>query len=368
MKNTKKTIVVKLGTNVLTSGSKRLDRVIMLERIRECAMLYSEGHNIIIVTSAAVAAGREYLDYPELPKTAASKQLLAAVGQSRLIQYWEQLFSIYHIKTGQLLLTRSELENRERFSNTKEVLKALLDNRIVPVINENDALATKDVKVGDNDNLSALISVLAGADKLVLLTDQPGLFTADPTIHPEAELISEINEINSDILSLAGDSISGLGTGGMATKLQAATIATRSGIEVVIAAGNRPNAIIDICNDCSVGTKFYPIKTPLEPHKHWLFGAPTAGKLFLNEGATRALISLESSLLPTGIDEVVGNFSRGQVVVLCNHLQRTIARAVTHYSSDELRHIKDCRSQEMLSMLGYEDGSVVIHREDMILM
>ncbi|MFU1919983.1 glutamate 5-kinase, partial [Klebsiella pneumoniae] len=207
------TLVVKLGTSVLTGGSRRLNRAHIVELVRQCAQLHAMGHRIVIVTSGAIAAGREHLGYPELPATIASKQLLAAVGQSRLIQLWEQLFSIYGIHVGQMLLTRADMEDRERFLNARDTLRALLDNSIVPVINENDAVATAEIKVGDNDNLSALAAILAGADKLLLLTDQPGLFTADPRSNPQAELIKDVYGIDDALRAIAGDSVSGLGTG-----------------------------------------------------------------------------------------------------------------------------------------------------------
>lgn len=367
MQKKKQIIVVKLGTSVLTGGTQQLDRSNMLERVCECAKLHETGHQIIIVTSGAVAAGREYLNYPDLPNTIVSKQLLASVGQSRLIQYWEQLFSIYAIRIGQMLLTRADLEDRERFLNAQDVLKFLLQNRIIPIINENDAVATTEIKVGDNDNLSALVAMLADANKLILLTDQPGLFTSDPRLDPEASLISEITDIDPKIKALAGESISGLGTGGMTTKLQAAAMATRSGIEVVVAAGSRPNVITDIINNLPVGTRFHPQESPLEHRKHWLFGPPPSGKLSLDSGAIGALLHSGSSLLPKGIEAVNGNFSRGEVVLLCDQKGSPIARGVTRYNSDALRQIMGHHSQKILSILGYEYGSVVVHRNDMIL-
>lgn len=252
------TLVVKLGTSVLTGGSRRLNRAHIVELVRQCAQLHAMGHRIVIVTSGAIAAGREHLGYPELPATIASKQLLAAVGQSRLIQLWEQLFSIYGIHVGQMLLTRADMEDRERFLNARDTLRALLDNNIVPVINENDAVATAEIKVGDNDNLSALAAILAGADKLLLLTDQQGLFTADPRNNPQAELIKDVYGIDDALRAIAGDSVSGLGTGGMGTKLQAADVACRAGIDTIIAAGSRPGVIGDVME----GFPLAPASTP----------------------------------------------------------------------------------------------------------
>ncbi|QIQ21378.1 glutamate 5-kinase [Zophobihabitans entericus] len=361
------TIVVKLGTSVLTGGTKKLDRSRIVELIRQCAKQQALGHRIIIVTSGAVAAGREYLNYPELPKTIASKQLLASVGQSRLIQLWEQLFSIYNIHIGQMLLTRADLEDRERFLNAQDALKALLDNHIVPVINENDAVATAEIKVGDNDNLSALVAILAQADKLILLTDQAGLYTADPRTNPDVKLIEEVEEIDDALKAIAGDSVSGLGTGGMATKLQAAEIANRSGIQTIVAAGSRPDVISDVINDIPVGTRFHSKKSILESRKQWLFGAPPAGRLVLDDGAVEALLKSGRSLLPKGIIEVRDNFSRGEVLDITNKEGKSIARGMSRYNSDALRMIAGHHSQEIIHILGYEYGAVAVHRDDMII-
>ena len=271
------TLVVKLGTSVLTGGSRRLNRAHIVELVRQCAQLHAMGHRIVIVTSGAIAAGREHLGYPELPATIASKQLLAAVGQSRLIQLWEQLFSIYGIHVGQMLLTRADMEDRERFLNARDTLRALLDNNIVPVINENDAVATAEIKVGDNDNLSALAAILAGADKLLLLTDQPGLFTADPRSNPQAELIKDVYGIDDALRAIAGDSVSGLGTGGMGTKLQAADVACRAGIDTIIAAGNRWAPVSTLRNhrwrtaNAGSSARRRPVKSPSMPGRPRLF-------------------------------------------------------------------------------------------------
>ncbi|WP_392562547.1 glutamate 5-kinase [Orbus sturtevantii] len=361
------TIVIKLGTSVLTGGSKKLDRSKIVELVRQCHLLHQQGHKIIVVTSGAIAAGREELNYPDLPKTVASKQLLASVGQGKLIQLWEQLFSIYNIFIGQMLLTRADLEDRERFLNAQDALKAMLENQIIPVINENDAVATAEIKVGDNDNLSALAAILAQADKLILLTDQEGLFTADPRKDPSAKLITEIETIDTTLKSMAGDSVSGLGTGGMGTKLQAAEIAGKAGIEVVIAAGSRANVIVDIANNIAVGSRFIAKKTPLEHRKHWLFGAPPAGTIILDDGAVNAILHQGRSILPKGIVGVVSDFSRGEVVDICDQKKVSIARGVSRYNSDALRQIAGHHSQDIAQLIGYEYGPVAVHRDDMIV-
>ena len=284
--------------------------------------------------------------YPELPPTIASKQLLAAVGQSRLIQLWEQLFSIYGINIGQMLLTRADMEDRERFLNARDTLRALLDNNIVPVINENDAVATAEIKVGDNDNLSALAAITAGADKLLLLTDQQGLFTADPRSNPQAELISDVHAIDDALRTIAGDSVSGLGTGGMSTKLRAADVACRAGIDVIIAAGSRPGVIGDVTEGKPVGTRFHAQQSPLEMRKRWIFGAPPAGEIVIDDGALSAVLERGSSLLPKGIREVSGNFSRGEVIRIRSLLGRDIAHGVSRYNSDALRMIAGHHSRK----------------------
>lgn len=361
------TLVVKLGTSVLTGGSRRLNRAHIVELVRQCAQLHADGHRIVIVTSGAIAAGREHLNYPELPATIASKQLLAAVGQSRLIQLWEQLFSIYGIHVGQMLLTRADMEDRERFLNAQDTLRALLNNNIVPVINENDAVATAEIKVGDNDNLSALVAILADADKLLLLTDQQGLYTADPRNNPQAELITDVHVIDDALRAIAGDSVSGLGTGGMGTKLQAADVACRAGIDVIIAAGSKSGVISDVAKGYAVGTCFHAETSPLETRKRWIFGAPPAGEITIDDGALTALLERGSSLLPKGIKTVEGNFSRGEVIRIRGQNGRDIAHGVSRYNSDALRRIAGHHSQRIGAILGYEYGPVAVHRDDMIV-
>ena len=361
------TLVVKLGTSVLTGGSRQLNRARMVEIVRQCAQAMNDGHRIVVVTSGAIAAGREHLNYPELPPTIASKQLLAAVGQCRLIQLWEQLFAIYGIHIGQMLITRADMEDRERFLNARDMLHALLDQRIVPVINENDAVATAEIKVGDNDNLSALAAILSDADKLLLLTDQQGLFTADPRYDPDATLIEDVYQIDDSLKMMAGGSVSGLGTGGMATKLQAAEVACRAGIDVIIATGDQPIVIQRLLQGEKAGTLFHAQEHRLESRKHWIFGAPPAGSAVIDAGALSALLERGSSLLPKGITEITGNFSRGEVIAIRDPQGNDIAHGVSRYNSDALRMIAGKHSQSISEILGYEYGAVAVHRDDMIV-
>jgi glutamate 5-kinase len=343
-----KRIVVKLGTSVLTGGTRRLDRAHMVEIARQCAALRRKGCEVIVVTSGAIAAGRERLDHPTLPPTVSAKQMLAAVGQSWLMHVWETLFDLYNLHVGQMLLTRADVADRDRFLNARDMLAALLEHGIMPIINENDAVATAEIKVGDNDNLSALIALLAEADLLLLLTDQPGLFTADPRIDPHAQLIPEVHTIDETLRRLAGGSVSGLGVGGMTTKLQAADVARRAGE--------------------AVGTRFPALEAPLENRKRWIFGGTApAGRITVDAGAARALRERGGSLLPAGITAVDGDFERGDTVLIIGPKGKELARGIVRYSSGDLAQIKGHRSDAVADLLGYTAGPAAVHRNDMIL-
>jgi glutamate 5-kinase len=363
-----RTLVLKLGTGVLTRGAARLDRAHMVEIVGRCAAAIAAGHRIVLVSSGAIAAGREHLNFPDLPPSIPARQLLAAVGQSRLIRIWEQLFSIYGLNIGQMLLTRADLEDRERFLNARDLLNALLDHGIIPVVNENDAVAVAEIKVGDNDNLSALVAVLAEADRLFLLTDTDGLHTADPRSHPDAELIRHVAVIDDAVRASAGGTASALGTGGMATKIQAAEIATRAGIGVVIASGARSSVIGELLDGRESGTLFAPRSNPLERRKQWIFGAPPAGDISIDPGAAAAVRNGKSSLLPAGITAVSGSFARGAVARILDADGRDLAHGVPRYNSDALSLIMGRRSDDIAGILGYDYGPVAVHRDDLIML
>ena len=360
-----KTIVIKFGTSTLTYGGKSLSRPYMLELVKQIAELHQH-HRVIVVTSGAAAAGRDYLGHPELPKTLAYKQMLAAVGQSQLIRTWENLFDIYGINIGQILLTRADIDDRERFLNARDTLNALLEQKIIPVINENDTVATEEFKVGDNDNLSALVAILAQADQLYLLTDQEGLFTADPRKNPNATLLSVVEKITPEIRQIAGGSSTGLGTGGMSTKIIAADIATRSGVETIIASGSRENVLVDLANGQAIGSKFLVQSDRLEGRKQWLFAAPQVGSIVVDKGAETALLQ-HKSLLPVGILEVKGEFARGELVKVFNTEGKPLALGLVRYGDEALRRIKGQKSAEMEHLLGYEFGTVAIHSDEMVV-
>ena len=364
-----KRIVVKLGTSVLTGGSRQLDQARMVELARQCAALYAQGHDIVVCTSGAVAAGRAHLNFPTLPPTITSKQLFAAVGQLQLMRVWERLFDIYGVRVGQILLTRSDVENRQRYINARYAFNVLLEQRIVPIVNENDAVATEEIRVGDNDNLSALVATLVNADLLLMLTDQPGLFTADPRSNPDAQLIPEVRKIDGALRELASGSISGLGTGGMTTKLQAANTARHAGVDVVIAAGAEPDVLLRVAHGQTVGTRFPALDTRLENRKAWILAGPKpAGRLLIDAGAVEAIRFKGRSLLPAGIRKVEGNFLRGDTVLILDALRSELARGIVGYTSSDLRKIAGCRSDEIETRLGYTYGDVAVHRNDLILL
>lgn len=369
MTNQKKTIVIKLGTSVLTSGTTKLDRSHMVEIVRQCATLHDQGHDVIVVTSGAIAAGKEHLNMPNIEPTIANKQMLAAVGQGQLIREWENLFKIYNLHVGQMLLTRADLDDHGRFLNARDTLKTLLKHRIVPIVNENDAVATREIKVGDNDNLSALVALLADANKLLLLTDQQGLFTADPRKNPSATLIKEVFEITDEIHALAGGSVGGLGTGGMATKIESAMVAHRAGIEVIIASGHRNQVIIDAVSEKSVGTRFISDNCRLETRKNWIFaGSKSTGEIVVDQGAEQAMVATGSSLLPKGITSINKVFDRGQIVSVLDNNHKEIARGIVRYKSCEIDKIKGLHSDKIEETLGFDHGTVVIHRDDLVLL
>ena len=363
-----KRVVVKLGTSVLTGGTDCLFRPNIINLIRQCAALQARGHEIIICSSGAGAAGREQLNHPKLPRTLITKQMVAAVGQSRLMRMWADLFDIYSINVGQILLTRADVESRQRYLNARDTMLAMLEHKIVPIINENDAVANEEIKVGDNDNLSALVAVVAEADILLLLTDQDGLFTADPRNDPSAELIGEIDAIDDAIWQVAGGSVSGLGIGGMVTKIESAEIATRAGIDVIIARGTLPNVITRLVEGEKIGTRFIAQDAPLERRKRWLFaGTKPLGKVTVDDGAGHALKSKGRSLLPAGIVTVSGTFSRGDSVSVVGSDGKEIARGISRYSSQAMAKICGLNSAEIEPILGYTYGNAAVHRNDMIL-
>ncbi len=361
-----KTIIVKVGTSTLTGGTPRLSRPHMLDLIRQIVTLHGSGDRVVLVSSGAIAAGRERLDHPNLPNHLPAKQMLSAVGQGHLMQVYSQLFELYDVHIGQVLLTHSDLSHRTRYLNARDTLSTLLDYGIVPIVNENDTVAVEEIKVGDNDNLSAQIAVLLNAALLVILTDQDGLYDRDPRL-AGAQLIPRVDQIDDQIRTLAGLSVSGLGVGGMATKIQAAQLATRSGIRVVIANGRAPDVLTRLVAGESVGTQFVPAFGHIESRKRWLLAERAQGTLIVDGGAARVLRDQGASLLPVGIRAIRREFERGAVVAVMDEHAQTIGLGLVNYASAELERLRGHRSDEISDILGYTYGDEAIHRDNMVL-
>jgi glutamate 5-kinase len=364
-------IVVKLGTSTLTAGTASLSPARMVELVRQMAELHQQGCRVVLVTSGAMAAGRERLAFPQLPKEIPAKQMLSAVGQPRLMSLYEQLFAIYQLTVAQVLLTRADLADRHRYLNSRNTLTALLSQNVIPIINENDTVATEEIRVGDNDNLSALVANLIEADLLVMLTDQPGLFTADPRCDPSAELIQDVTSpsIPSSIWDAVGGSAGRLGTGGMLTKLQAADLARRSGTKVVIAAGNVENVLTRLAKGEKLGTHFSPLATTLEGRKRYILAGANRhpGELVVDGGAKQALRK-GSSLLPVGVKRVNGKFDRGDTVKVVDSAGNEIARGLVNYSAADLSRIAGKQSRDIEAVLGSDYDDEVIHRNNLVLL
>lgn len=362
-------VVVKLGTSSLTAGTNRLKRAAMLNIVQQLAALHQQEHEVILVSSGAQAAGRERLNYPELPKAMPAKQMLSAVGQSRLMQRYNELFDIFEIPVAQVLLTRDDLSHRVRYLNARDTLYMLLSQRIVPIINENDTIATEEIRVGDNDNLSALVASALEADLLIILTDQQGLYTADPRAHPDAQLIAEVPMIDAAVLALAGGAGTRYGTGGMVTKLQAAQVATRAGVAVVIASASVERVIERLVQGERIGTRFLATSTHVESRKRWLMTDRPQGRVIVDAGAERALLSKTSaSLLPVGIKACQGVFKRGATLAVFTQTNREIAHGLSNYDSDDLAQIIGQKSSRIVEILGYSYGDEAIHRSNMVLL
>jgi glutamate 5-kinase len=339
----------------------------MLEMVKQMAHLHAQGHEMLLVSSGAIFAGREQLGPPPRRRDIPFKQTLAAVGQVRLMGLYEQFFALYDIPVAQALLTRADLADRGRYLNARNTLLSLLQLRVVPVINENDVVAVEEIKIGDNDNLSALVANLVDADWLVILTDQAGLFTADPRADPHARLIAEVDSIDAGVRQSALGSRSGVGTGGMASKIEAAELATRSGTQVVIAAGWEPDVLARLVRGEALGTRFPAAVSQVESRKRWILAEPARGDIQVDEGAAQALLQQGKSLLAVGVKRVDGRFERGQTVRLLGPDGREIARGITNYNAADLAAIRGLHSDQIPAVLGYQYGPTVVHRDDMVV-
>lgn len=359
-------VVCKLGTSTLCAGTPGLSKPRMLSLVQQVVAARALGHRLVLVSSGAVAAGRGVLGRREFGRGLPVKQMLSAVGQVRLMQQWADLFGLFDIPVGQVLLTRAELGSRVGFLNARDTIDTLLDHGVVPIVNENDALATEEIRVGDNDTLSALAANLVGADLLVLLTDIDGLFTADPRVVTDAVLIPEVSASDESLDRFAGDAGSDSGTGGMRTKVVAGRLAGSAGTPTVVANGAVPDVLVRIVAGESIGTRFLASTTRPESRKRWILGEPRVGVVSIDTGASSRLRSGGASLLPVGVVGVDGEFDRGAVVsVRCG--DDPVGVGICAYGSADIVRIAGARSDQIAVRLGFELGDEVIHRDDFVL-
>lgn len=362
-------VVIKVGSSLVTDEGRGLDRAAIGRWAAQVAALRRRGKQIILVSSGAIAEGMQRLGWSRRPHALRELQAAAAIGQMGLAQCYESCFSAHGLATAQILLTHADMADRERYLNARSTLLTLLELGAVPVINENDTVVTDEIKVGDNDTLAALVTNLVEAEVLVILTDQPGLYDADPRRDAGATLIREAVAGDAHLERVAGGAASALAKGGMLTKVLAAKRAARSGAHTVIASGREPDVLIRLADGEELGTRLLAQTMPLAARKQWLADhLSVSGRLTLDAGAVAALARDGKSLLPVGVVSVSGDFERGALVACCTPEGRDVARGLVNYGADETRRIMRRPSSEIESVLGYIDGPELIHRDNLVLL
>ncbi len=364
-----KRIVVKVGSSLVTNQGTGLDLNALGNWARQIAQLNASGHQVVLVSSGAIAEGMQRLGWAKRPTAIHDLQAAAAVGQMGLVQAYESCFRQHDLHAAQVLLTHADLADRERYLNARATLTTLLSLRVIPIINENDTVVTDEIKFGDNDTLGALVTNLIEADVLIILTDQQGLYTADPRKDTQATLVSAALAGDTQLESMAGGSGSHIGRGGMITKILAAKRAARSGAHTVIASGHEPNVLLRLLQGEAIGTLLTAPTLTLAARKQWLADhLQVTGKLVLDAGAVKALRSEGKSLLPIGVKRVVGEFERGAVVACVAEDGQDIARGLTNYNAEEARVIAQHASKEIEALLGYGGDAEIIHRDNLVLL
>lgn len=365
-----RTIVIKVGSAVLTAPGGLIDMTVMGNLCAEIADLIQSGRNVILVTSGAVAAGRGALGIRTRHTTIAEKQALAAIGQSRLMQLYSDFFSEYGIIIGQMLLTRGDMEDRRRYVNISYTLEELLRRKCLPIINENDTVTVDELKFGDNDGLSAMVAVKMQADALILLSDVEGVFDSNPKVNPDAKLLERIERVTPSLVEQLCQKGKGVspGSGGMESKLMAARMAMTAGVDVAIAPGKRPRKIASIIAGKFRGTYFPAVPRRQTLRRHWILTGRCAGKrLWVDDGARTALVDGKKSLLPAGVRRVEGHFKPGDLVEIADSAGRTIGRGIASYSSTELDRIKGHKSAEIAEILGSKPYDEAVHRDNLVI-
>ncbi len=355
-------LVVKIGSQMLSTDDGRPDFSRIEELAQQVSAIRKRGVSVLVITSGAIAFGREALKWDEKPRTTKESQMLASVGQAHLIQAYRQAFEVEGMIIGQVLLTHRELADRTAYINAHHTLMAMLEHDVVPVLNENDAVGYEEICFGDNDQLAALVSAMVEADLLTILTYTDGVFTADPSLDADAVRVSEIDGSTAAPVNLKGSSK--MGSGGMQSKVSSAQVACEAGISVVVT----NQSLLSVLDGADVGTFFRPAKIALEKRRHWLrHGLKEKGTLYLDEGASKALESKGASILPVGVTAVEGAFQRGDVVAICGIQGKKIARGLAEYPSAEMKKILGKHSNEIEGILGYRYLDVVVHRDDLVL-
>ena len=361
--------VIKIGSALVTNEGSGVDRVAIENWAAQIAALRQKGYDVVLVSSGSIAEGCVRLGWPVRPTKVHELQAAASVGQMGLVHAYEQEFQNYDEQTGQVLLTHDDLSNRRRYLNARSTLETLMGLDVIPIINENDTVVTDEIEFGDNDTLAGLVANLVAADTLVILTDQAGLFEADPREHPEAKLVAEASASDEKLLAMATDRSGALGRGGMRTKVQAARLAQRSGTDTLICSGREPEVLVKLSVGEPVGSLLYADQAPVAARKQWLAGQlQVRGTLMLDDGATKVLASEGKSLLPIGVTKTDGNYSRGELVSCVDKRGNELARGLVNYSAVETEKIVGRSSAEITEILGYCDHEELIHRNNLTLL
>jgi glutamate 5-kinase len=364
-----KRLIIKVGSSLVTNDGKGLDHAAIARWAEQIAHLRSLGKEVVLVSSGAIAEGMQRLGFEKRPTGIHELQACAAVGQMGLAQIYETSFRAHQLGTAQVLLTHADLADRERYLNARSTLFTLLRMGVVPIINENDTVVTDEIKFGDNDTLGALVANLIEADVLVILTDQRGLYTADPRKDPAAQFVHEAKAGDLALEEMAGGAGTGIGRGGMLTKILAAKRAASSGAHTVIAWGRENDVLSRLAAGEAIGTQLTAQTGQLTARKQWMADhLQTAGKVMLDAGAAQKLSREGKSLLPIGVTEVVGDFGRGEVIACIDTAGREIARGLTNYTSSEARRIMRHSSTEIAGILGFFEEPELIHRDNMVLL
>lgn len=361
-------LVVKIGSGLITTRRIGVDQK-RIDALAADIAAARRDREVVLVTSGAIVTGMARLGLAERPRTIPEKQAAAAVGQSALMWHYEAAFKRHDVPVGQVLLTAQDISDRVRYLNARNTLCTLLELSVLPIVNENDTVAVEEIKVGDNDNLSALVASLIDADLLVLLTDVDGLYTADPAVSPDARKLDTVPVITDDIMRLVWDRSTHVSVGGMATKLEAAQKAAASGIAMVIASGHDEGVLGRVLAGEAVGTYFAPRADRLAARKRWIaFAVPPQGRLTIDGGALRALRDQGRSLLPSGVLEVEGDFTAGEVVAVFGHADgRELGRGLVNFDAGELRKIRGAQTRQIEERLGYRSVDEVIHRDNWVM-